>query len=43
MHHHQQTIADLETMDQPSLWEILVYLAVLILGVTALILFLFSF
>lgn len=43
MHQHQQTLRDLETMDQPSTGEILVYLAVLILGTLALVFFLFSF
>lgn len=43
MHHHQQTLRDLEPMDQPSAGEILIYLAILILGIAALIFFLFSF
>lgn len=43
MHQHQQTIADLETMDQPGTGEVLAYLVVLVMGVAALILFLFSF
>jgi hypothetical protein len=43
MHHHNQTIADLERMEEPSALEVSVYLIALVASLAAIILFLFSF
>ncbi len=43
MHQHNQTIADLERMQDPSGLEISLYLAIMLAGVACVILFLFSF
>lgn len=43
MHQHQQTIADLERLEDPSTLEISVYFVALILGLAAFFLFFFSF
>jgi len=43
MHQHQQTLADIERMDDPSALEISVYLAIMLAGLACVILFLFSF
>lgn len=43
MHHHQQTIADLERLEEPSTLEVSVYFVALTLGLAAFFLFFLSF
>ena len=43
MHHHNQTIADLERLEEPSTLEICIYIAVLLCGFAAFFLFFLSF
>lgn len=43
MHHHNQTIADLERLEEPSTLEVSVYFVALILGLAAFFLFFLSF
>jgi hypothetical protein len=43
MQHHNQTIADLERMQDPSVLELSVYLVLMLAAIACVILFLFSF
>ena len=43
MHQHQQTLRDLEAMNEPSAAEIAVYLAVTLAAVACVLLFAFTF
>lgn len=42
MHHHQQTIADLERMEAPSALEIAAYAVALVAGTACALLFAFT-